>query len=318
MSRASIRDFGVVFVLATVGLGTASATGPRTAGTEDATPTGVFRDPPEGVSIETVTRGSTDDVLAVARVVAVSRVTLSPDAGQLTDTETPAIFYVESGPVNFHVDEDMTTPAMLIRASVEGPSATPVVVIPGTSLDLQSGDLLATPGRADDEPPYPYIGISNNTEGPVSYIDIEIFPSENRHFSGSAGNPEIQPLDVSLGLQTAQEATPDVVSVGRLTVESGASLPLADVGPTLFIVQDGTMSLATDEGEVAVKRSETPFDEAPEYVAAGSSDDLAEGDSAFVMPGTAGSIRNGGARPLVVLTVSVVPTVATVAGTPTA
>lgn len=285
---------------------------------EDATPMGTFSDLPDGVSVETMDRGSTEDVLAVARVVQVSRVTLSPGAGQLTDTETPAIFYVESGPVKFEVDEDMSVPAMLFRTSVEGSSPTPVVVIPGTSLELQSGDLLTAPGRPDDEPPYPRIISSNGTEVPVSYIDVEIFPSENSHFSGSGGNPEIEPLDVSLGLQTAQEAAPELISVERLTIDAGASLPLANIGPTLFIIQDGTMLLTAHEGEAAIKRSDALFHEAPEFVTAGGSDDLMEGDVAFVVPGTAGSIQNSGTSALVVLTVSVMPAVATTSGTPTA
>jgi len=293
-----------------------AALGAVPSGAQDGTPAPGFgsEDLPEGASFEPITQGTVDDVLAISRLVAVYRITLSAGAGRITDTDTPGLYYALDGALSASVDEDMLAPALLSRRAPDGGFAPPVLVLPGTGLDLLPGELLVNSGRADEESPYGYVGFDNAGETPVAYLDVEFFPSGG-HWGGSGGEIEEEPLDVSLGLATAQEPAPPVFTVGRLTIEPGASVPLDDVSPALLIAERGPMALTVDAGEAQVKRSGVDFDEAPETVE-GKAIDLASDDAAFVLPGTAGAIGNAGGGPAVLLVLSFVGLPAAELGTP--
>ena len=278
--------------------------GSSASNAQDATPAPVSSDLAGGIPFEPISRGTIDELLSVARLMRVSRVTLSPDASQATYTVLPALYAVEEGAIAFDVDRDLPAPAWLIRATSDGSRGRTTVVLPGTSIELDPTHVLVVPGVPDVEPPYSYISAGNRSDEPVTYIDIEIFPTSNYHVLSNSGDPAVERLDVSLGLETAQEPAPDWIVAGRLVLEPGESSPFSGGAPQLAVVQEGTVVLSVEEGEAAVQRSGSSWGDAPDALSGDDWTDLAEDDAAFLAPGTTGALTNSGSMPMTVLLVT--------------
>ena len=304
MLRHSFWGLALGCGLTLVQLGVAGP-GPATAVVQDGTPAATLGDLPDGVAFEPIAQGGVDEVLLIARLMRVSRVTLLPDASQATYTVLPAVYVGEEGTTTFDVDRELTGAGRLVRADGDGTPRRSFVVLPGTSLDLRPEDALAVPGTPDVESPYASISARNRSDAPATYIDIEIFPTSNPHVLQSAGDPVSQGLDVNLGLATAQEPAPDWIVVDRLTLQPGASAVIAVDAPLLAVAQEGALSLSVDDGEAALQRSGTRWGDAPETLISGDSTDLTDRDAAFLLPGTTGAVTNAGPAPVTALLVTI-------------
>ncbi len=102
-------------------------------------------------------------------------------------------------------------------------------------------------------------------------------------------------------------AGPAAMSIGRLILEPGASIPShPHLGPEFGVVEAGTASFTVSEGQVEIIRgitTATPGPEAPEPETAGAGEEvtLEAGDGVFYHPGTVADFRNEGDTPLVLL-----------------
>jgi quercetin dioxygenase-like cupin family protein len=123
-----------------------------------------------------------------------------------------------------------------------------------------------------------------------------------------------------LGVGTANElpAAPADLFLFRLTLDSGAVLPIdpADPSTSLIYVESGTVTLHVDV-PLTVRRASSLVTavagggqgEEPvrEQVAANTEITLEPGDSFVVPPGGAGEARNDWSRPIVLLIAEVAP-----------
>jgi len=277
-----------VVTLAVVLLSATLVVAPVAAG--QATPAADGGDFPPGVSLEPVEEGTEAEVLAVAERVAVTRLTQEPGASTTRAVRHPTVFLVESGELTFVAgDAEGDEPATLLRAGDEQAEAK--VVTPGSRLTLVPGDRLVVPPTPPDFDP-DYQAFGNRGSEPAMYLEVEVFPSglpSAALFEDSDGFA-VEPLDVALGIQTAQEPAPPSVEVGCLTLDASAELPLDGLGPALLIAEQGALGLRVAEGSAPVVRAGADYDDAPEAVSAESDASLAPGDAVFVPPGTAGTL----------------------------
>jgi len=305
MSKYPYQIATLVCALAVIELSAAWAAGVGAAVAQEATPAVVLGESSEGVAFEPIDRGTIDELLAITRLMRVTRVTLAPGASQATYTVLPAVYAVEEGTVAFDVDRQLPIPARLVRPASDGSLSRSPVVLPGTSLQLVPSDALAVPGVPDVEPPYASIFAGNRSDEPATYLDIEIFPTTTPHVIDASGDRTLQGLDVSLGLATAQESAPAWIVVDRLILQPGASATVSVDAPLLIVAQEGTVSLSVGEGEAALQRSGTRWGDAPESLGAGDSSDLTGNDATFLLPGTTGGVTNAGPAPLTALLVTI-------------
>lgn len=296
--------FRPVLVALTLSLGLLSTT--ATAMGQSSTPAAGFGgDLPEGATYEPVKEGTEGDVVRIAERVAVTRVIQEPEAVTTRAIRHPTAFLVETGGLTFVAgDAQGDEPATLLRADDQESGAR--LVTPGSRLDLAPGDRLVIPPTPPDSDP-DYVTFANRGSEPSRYLEVEIFPSGRPSallFEGLEGFA-VEPLDVALGLATAQEPAPPTVQVSRVALDPDASLPLDATGPALILVEDGTLGVAVEDGTVPVERSGVDYDEAPEVTATDSEATLAAGDAAFISPGVTGAAVAGDA-PSSVLVVMVI------------
>lgn len=260
---------------------------------------------PEGAVFEPVNVGTEGDFLAVSERIAVTRVIQEPEAVTTRAIRHPTVFLVESGELGFVAgDASGEESAMLLRASDGGDDAR--IVTPGSQLSLAPGDRLVIPPTPPDFDP-DYVSFANQGDEPINYLEVEIFPSGRPAaalFEGLDGFT-VQPMDVTLGLPTAQEPAPPTISVGRLTLAPGMRLPLDVIGPALLLIESGALTVAPEDGQLPVERAGVDYDDVPEMVAAGEGATTAGGDAIFIAPDVSGEAITPNDVPASILVVSV-------------
>lgn len=248
-----------------------------------------------------------DELLIVSGLVAITRNTFAPEysvMGGFDDglSDGAMLLYTEEGPLEALTSEEDGSeigPTLLIPTSEVGPSSGPQLVLPGTRLTLVAGDLLAPP-----------VGTSlfhMNRDGDIAVdcLVVTIFPGQ---VSALLFGTTASQLEVNLGVETVRELAPPVISAGKLTLAPGASIPEHQaIWPRVVFVESGSVTMAVSGADWQSRRAGAkPYDPA-EAEASDTEDTLNQGDAAYVPPGATVSVNNGGAGPVTLLSLAVVP-----------
>lgn len=233
-------------------------------------------------------------------------------------TGGPEIILVEDGALHvamFPTSDQAGDFPRLIRKDDSGQLQTPVSVLPNTQIELKPGELIAFPNGASCS----LLGPSTTGES-VTFLNIYGLTS----YADSQGvnYPDTQmieqPLDLALGIATANPQTPPTIVLGRLSFAPKVGLPLSSLAvPAIFSVRIGSATFTTNMEGAVIRRSGSDASSASEPLPANKEASMATGDSSYVLPGTTGSLANQGAKDMELWVALIIPPSA-VPGTPAA
>lgn len=225
--------------------------------------------------------------------VALARLTYAPGAGGSHRALIgPMLLLVESGAITVQLNGG----AHLLRDAQAQPVA-------GGDLVLQPGDGLVLPWLTE-------AAFRNRGAMPAVALVAGVFPSgANVSTVGRVGmarwaetwspGASVQPLAGGwLQAETNQAAT---LTVQRVMLPAGASLPLSAHGPVDLAVEIGALTLEARTGMIWKQ----PLDGTNQYIAPASKATLLPGDAALLQSAAEVTLRNDGTGPLAVLALSV-------------
>lgn len=277
---------------------------------------------PPGITFAAIANPTSADLAEVASLLRVSRMTWGPEAdlfGVCFDLHSggPVILYVESGTLRIVINESSgqseTMPEMglplLARGSSSLAATVPVIVLPNTRLELTSNDLLAMPNGTS-------CGMYGSAPE-VVFLRIDGFPAGPGLQSHADLGMLVTPLDVSLGMPTAQEEAPSTIVAGELRLDPGMTLTLGDQAwPIFFRVRQGAGSLSIASEGGIVRPVEAGSMAPSEVLMPDEIVDINIGAGAYLPLGAPGTLTNVGDNALILLSAAVVPPAAPLA-TPT-
>ena len=263
----------------------------------------------KGVSFEPLRNGTYDDLILLSSLVSVARITAEPITGVLSFYNDVAGFVgpralsveqgtLTAGPIN--VSPHMSPgPTLLIQAASAGKAAMRKAVLPGSEHALNQGDALFIPADTSFK-------VDNNADKDKAiYLEFGIFPVPAIiHQAGLVvEGMTAQPLTLDIGFEAADPPTPDTISIGRLTIPSGASIASHSTAGNVDVlyIESGALGLKMKKGNIQVRRAgaaspgETvkPGDEVAYFV----------GDAVMLPPDALGTITNASDQPLILLSV---------------
>ena len=296
MSRSSLLTVHLALAfLSAVALGPGHLVGAQDDGVP---PSFGLGDLPEGVSFEPVPWGQASEARSLARALAASRLVQAPGTVATRVVRRPTVILVESGSLTFVDGLEGDAPAAMVRAGRERGQSS-IVTPPGVA--LAPGDLLALPPVPPDHD-HGYVSLVNRVAEPAVYLEVEMFPSSTPSTALWADSEgfAVERLDVA-----AIPRGSLAISLGRLQVDPGASLPLVGSGPVVLLEVDGTVELTARGEGMPVSVSLPGANPANALVAVpmGTGRTLPPGAAAFVPPGAAGAVRNTGPTVAAVLVV---------------
>jgi len=274
--------------------------------------------PPEAI-FEPITEATVEDISTLASLVSIARVTYMVQISTSLTMRTPTLLALEAGDLAFIAPEAHQGPIMLIRPSADEGGSTPLLVTPGSRLELAPGELLAIPPAGGDTSNPPSIGLVHSGDDPSVYLIAQVFPGgvPLARLIGGSSHTSVEFLDLPLGVQTALPPAPSAFEAGRLTIEPSQSSEVRlPTSPTLLVIEGGELGLVADIGQVEVKREGADFETTPKAIEPGGNSLLSPGDAAFASPGVAATVRNPGPGPVTVLVLTVKAPLLQ-AGTPT-
>jgi hypothetical protein len=121
--------------------------------------------------------------------------------------------------------------------------------------------------------------------------------------SASAAAPVVTTIDLAGGPPVALPRGPAALGLGRATMSLGGTFPVAASGVALVVVEAGNLGLADIEGTAWSRRG------AGGAITTATDGILAPGDATMLDPGASAGLRNAGPTPLVLLVVTIAPTV---------
>lgn len=295
--RLSIAVVLAGLLVATAGTGSHAAQGDGRSGSHWAGPL------PAGVSFEPLDGGRVAEGRAMAGAVAVTRVSQAPGAVSTRVFRRPAVILLESGTLTFVDRSGGGDSAVVFPAGGRGRPVTA-----GAGLALARGDLLVVPPAHGGHADHGYMTLVNLRPEPATYLELEAFPGGEPPWAtllvDTAGFA-VAPLAVASGAGGGRSATPSAVSIGRLTLAPGASVPLGRTGPAVLLVEGGAVELVAEAGDVPAARPGIDYGATPGVVHAGEGRTLGVGGAAFVRPGATGTFRNPGRAPITALVVGI-------------
>ena len=285
----------------------------RSALTQDATPpASPFGDVPAGIDFAPLADASAADLVAIAAMIQVTRWTEKEGIGLVRacfDDETggPLVFLVESGRFEFVVSEPgpgaAGLPSQGVPTLFRAADRRPVLVVPGTRIELSAGDVVLTPNGTE-------CSLLSSLEGvvePVVLVQVRFLPSGPFPLRNDAFTV-IENFDVAVSLATANPPPPPAIIAGGLTLQPGAQLNLPRTVPAIALaIREGSLDVRVAGNAGILRRGEAgapgPSEPIPPRTDLGAD----QGDIVYLPPAPNAVLRNPGRSPVSLLVVSVVP-----------
>jgi len=285
----------------------------RSALAQEATPpASPFGDLPAGVEYAPVADASTDDLVAVASLIQVIRWTETGGIGLVRscfDDETggPLVFLVESGRFDFAVSEPGPgiggLPSQGVPTLFRAADRRPVLVVPGTRVELSAGDIVLTPNGTECS----LLSPSLRAVDPVVLVQVRFLPSGPFPLRNDAYTT-IENYDVGFGLATANPPPPPAIVSGELTLQPGARLNLPRAMPVVaFAIGAGSLQVTVAGDAGIVRREEAGVLGRSEPLPPKTDIGVDQGDVVYLPPGPNAVLLNSSQSAVSVLVVSVIP-----------
>lgn len=267
----------------------------------------------KGVTFEPITNGSAEELLAVADLVSATRIAAEVGPGVLSFYNDnagfvgPRILVVESGPLTagpINVSPgSLPGPSLLVQAS-GGQDDEPAVVLPGSNLLLEPGDLIFFP--ADTA----YRASTFEAGAPAIYLELAVFPV--RAILRQAGDVVVsgyvaEPLAPDIGVAAVYPLAPPILRVGRLTLAPGVIMPgyRTEGRVEVFQVEVGAVSITAPGTKIQFRRGE---ESSPGQIIAPSAETSFDPSDAFMLPpGTEATVSNVNSQVATLLSVVIDP-----------
>ncbi len=272
----------------------------------------MFGDLPSGVVFAPPNELSTDELVESASLIQVTRWTEKGGIGLVRscydeESGAPLVFLVESGRFDFAVTEPGPgvggMPSQGVPTLFRGNDRRPVLVVPGSTIEMSPGDVVLTPNGTECS----LLSRPGDAAGTVVLVQVRFFPSGPFPLRDDEYTT-IENFDVNLGVVSANPPPPPAIVSGVLTLQPGARLDLSRSNAAVaFSVRAGSLEVTVDTGMGIIRRkdADAPRRSVPIPVRTGIAVD--HGDMVYLPPESNTVLRNVGHVPVSTFVVSVLP-----------